>query len=219
MALTAKQQRFVDEYLKDLNATQASIRAGYSKKTAASIGQENLTKPEIAKALKEAMQGRSERTAITQDMVLRELAKIGFSDIRKVVRWGETQVRMVDAEEGGDDDLVPYHGLVLIDSSEVDDDTAGAIAEVSQGRDGLKVKLHDKKGALVDIGRHLGMFAPPGHADLDAELKRIEVENKRLLNEKLRRELEDPDKGLPEPKQVIIGVEDASDPDAEQASI
>ncbi|WP_095151875.1 terminase small subunit [Pseudomonas sp. Irchel s3b5] len=219
MALTAKQQRFVDEYLKDLNATQASIRAGYSKKTAASIGQENLTKPEIAKALKEAMQGRSERTAITQDMVLRELAKIGFSDIRKLVRWGETQVRMVDAEEGGDDDLVPYHGLALIDSSEVDDDTAGAIAEVSQGRDGLKVKLHDKKGALVDIGRHLGMFAPPGHADLDAELKRIEVENKRLLNEKLRRELEDPDKGLPEPKQVIIGVEDASDPDAEQASI
>lgn len=48
--------------------------------------------------------------------------------------------------------------LALIDSTEIDDNTAGAIAEVSQGKEGLKVKLHDKKGALVDIGRHLGMF-------------------------------------------------------------
>ena len=215
MALTAKQQRFVDEYLIDLNATQAAIRAGYSKKTARQIADQNLSKLDIKAALEKRMQSRSARTEITQDMVLRELAKIGFSDIRKVVRWGETQVRMVDGEDDAPEDMVPYHGLALIDSTEIDDNTAGAIAEVSQSRDGLKVKLHDKKGALVDIGRHLGMFSPPGHADLDTELKRIEVENKRLLNEKLRRELEDPNQGLPEPKQVIIGVEDASDPEAE----
>ena len=219
MALTAKQQRFVDEYLIDLNATQAAIRAGYSKKTARQIADQNLSKLDIKAALEKRMQSRSARTEITQDMVLRELAKIGFSDIRKVVRWGETQVRMVDGEDDAPEDMVPYHGLALIDSTEIDDNTAGAIAEVSQSRDGLKVKLHDKKGALVDIGRHLGMFSPPGHADLDTELKRIEVENKRLLNEKLRRELEDPNQGLPEPKQVIIGVEDASCPDAEQAAV
>lgn len=158
MALTPKQQRFVDEYLIDLNATQAAIRAGYSAKTAGQIGDENLKKPQIAAALSERMKARERRTEITQDMVLRELAKIGFSDIRKVVRWGETMVRMVDSDDEGPDDMVPYHGLALIDSTEVDDDTAAAIAEVSQGRDGLKVKLHDKKGALVDIGRHLGMF-------------------------------------------------------------
>ncbi|QKZ05839.1 terminase small subunit [Pseudomonas eucalypticola] len=192
MALTAKQQRFVDEYLIDLNATQAAIRAGYSEKTARSISNENLTKPDIQAAIAKGMQARSCRVEITQDMVLRELAKIGFSDIRKVVRWGETMVRMVGAEEGEAEDMVPYHGLALIDSTEIDDNTAGAIAEVSQGKDGLKVKLHDKKGALVDIGRHLGMFSAPGHADLDVELKRIEVENKRLANEKLRRELEPP---------------------------
>ncbi len=215
MALTIKQQRFVDEYLKDLNATQAAIRAGYSKKTADQQASRLLTNVKVREYLAERQDDRSKRTEITQDMVLRELAKIGFSDIRKVVRWGETQVRMVDGEDDGPEDMVPYHGLALIDSAEVDDATAAAIAEVSQSRDGLKVKLHDKKGALVDIGRHLGMFAPPGHADLDTELKRIEVENKRLLNEKLRRELEDPNKGLPEPKQVIIGVEDASDPEAE----
>lgn len=215
MALTARQQRFVDEYLIDLNATQAAIRAGYSQKTARQIGNRMLTNVDIQAATSKRMGERSSRVEITQDMVLKELAKIGFSDIRKVVRWGETQVRMVDDDTREGEDLVPYHGLALIDSSEIDDSIAGAIAEVSQSRDGLKVKLHDKKGALVDIGRHLGMFSPPGHADLDAELKRIEVENKRLLNQKLRRELEDPDKGLPEPKQVIIGVEDATDPDAE----
>ncbi|WP_421547374.1 terminase small subunit [Pseudomonas sp. QD4] len=215
MALTAKQQRFVDEYLIDLNATQAAIRAGYSAKTADQQASRLLTNVKVREYLAQRQTDRAQRTEITQDMVLKELAKIGFSDIRKVVRWGETQVRMVDGEGDEPEDMVPYHGLALIDSDEVDDATAAAIAEVSQGRDGLKVKLHDKKGALVDIGRHLGMFSPPGHADLDTELKRIEVENKRLLNEKLRRELEDPNKGLPEPKQVIIGVEDASDPEAE----
>jgi phage terminase small subunit len=179
MALTAKQQRFVDEYLIDLNATQAAIRAGYSARTARSISNENLTKPDIQSAIEKGMKARSSRVEITQDMVLRELAKIGFSDIRKVVRWGETQVRMVDGDEGEAEDMVPYHGLALIDSTEVDDATAAAIAEVSQGRDGLKVKLHDKKGALVDIGRHLGMFTAPGHAELDAELKRLEVEKRR----------------------------------------
>ena len=179
MALTAKQQRFVDEYLIDLNATQAAIRAGYSEKTARSISNENMTKPDIQAAIEKGMQARSGRVEITQDMVLRELAKIGFSDIRKVVRWGETQVRMVDGEDDGPEDMVPYHGLALIDSAEIDDNTAGAIAEVSQGKEGLKVKLHDKKGALVDIGRHLGMFTAPGHAALDAELKRLELEKRR----------------------------------------
>ncbi|MGE8323996.1 MAG: terminase small subunit [Pseudomonas sp.] len=192
MALTAKQQRFVDEYLIDLNATQAAIRAGYSKKTASSQGERLLRNVEVRRYLQAQRQDLQGRTKITQEMVLKELAKIGFSDIRKVVRWGETMVRMAGADDEGAEDMVPYHGLALIDSTEIDDDTAAAIAEVSQGRDGLKVKLHDKKGALVDIGRHLGMFSAPGHADLDVELKRIEVENKRLANEKLRRELEPP---------------------------
>ncbi len=179
MALTAKQQRFVDEYLIDLNATQAAIRAGYSPKTADQQASRLLTNVKVRQYLAQRQGERSERTAITQDMVLRELAKIGFSDIRKVVRWGETMVRMVDAEEEGVEDMVPYHGLALIDSTEIDDDTAGAIAEVSQGKEGLKVKLHDKKGALVDIGRHLGMFGHSGPSELDAELKRLEIEKRK----------------------------------------
>ncbi|WP_122593263.1 terminase small subunit [Pseudomonas viridiflava] len=179
MALTAKQQRFVDEYLIDLNATQAAARAGYSKKTANEQGSRLLANVSVSAAIRQGMNARAGRVEITQDMVLKELAKIGFSDIRKVVRWGETQVRMVDGDDDGPEDMVPYHGLALIDSSEIDEATAGAIAEVSQGKEGLKVKLHDKKGALVDIGRHLGMFTPSGHADLDAQLKRLDIEKRK----------------------------------------
>lgn len=158
MALTDKQRRFVDEYLVDLNATQAAIRAGYSQKTAGQIGEQNLKKLEIAQAIQEAQAARSKRTNITQDMVLRELAKIGFSDIRKIVRWGKTELRVTDAGDDEGEATEAYHGLALVSADDIDDDTAAAISEISEGREGLKVKLHDKKGALVDIGRHLGMF-------------------------------------------------------------
>ena len=68
--MTPKQKRFVAEYLVDLNATQAAIRSGYSKKTAQMIGSENLSKPMIAAAVAAAQAKRSERTEVTQDYVL-----------------------------------------------------------------------------------------------------------------------------------------------------
>ena len=75
MALTAKQQMFVKEYLVDLNATQAAIRAGYSVKTAGQIGDEILKKPEIAAAVQAGMDARSQRTEITADYVLDTIRK------------------------------------------------------------------------------------------------------------------------------------------------
>lgn len=77
--LTEKQELFIQEYLVDLNATQAAIRAGYSENTAYSIGNENLKKPEIAEKIRELMAEREERTGITQDKVLDELAEVGFA--------------------------------------------------------------------------------------------------------------------------------------------
>jgi len=73
MTLTAKQQRFVAEYLIDLNATKAAIRAGYSEKTAGSVGGENLKKPEIAAAIQASMNQRTERTQVDADYVLRTI--------------------------------------------------------------------------------------------------------------------------------------------------
>src|SRR4029077_21128262 len=82
--LAPKQQRFVDEYLIDLNATQACIRAGYSAKMAGKIGWQMLGKTRIADAIQAARDRRAARTDITQDRVLREFAKIGFADVRNL---------------------------------------------------------------------------------------------------------------------------------------
>lgn len=80
MALTEKQKRFVAEYLVDLNATQAAIRAGYSEKTAYSQGQRLLKNVEIQTAVHNASKNRESRTEITQDKVLNELGKVAFAN-------------------------------------------------------------------------------------------------------------------------------------------
>lgn len=160
--LTPKQRAFVREYLIDLNATQAATRAGYSEKTAYASGAENLKKPQIAIAIEMAMKKRADRTDITADRVLKELAKIGFADIRKAIKWQGTLVTEEDNPDGGDVLVIKNvvtNNVTLISSDEIDDDTAGAIAEISQNATGgIKIKLHDKRAALVDIGKHLGMF-------------------------------------------------------------
>lgn len=160
--LNVKQRAFVREYLIDLNATQAAIRAGYSADTAYSQGQRLLKHVEVSKAVAAAMKLRSERTEITQDMVLKELAKIGFSDIRKAVKWQSALITEEDNPDGGDIAVIKTivtNQVQLVSSDDIDDATAAAVAEISQNATGgLKIKLHDKRAALVDIGKHLGMF-------------------------------------------------------------
>ena len=83
--LTPKQQRFVEEYLIDLNATQAAIRAGYSEKTAQQMGSENLLKPVIAKAIQEAQNKRTEQTQIDAAYVLKRLVEIDQMDVLDIM--------------------------------------------------------------------------------------------------------------------------------------
>jgi hypothetical protein len=93
MALTNKQRRFVDEYLVDLNATQAAIRARYSPKRADAIGYENLRKPEIAEAIAKAMQARSKRTQIDADEVLRQWHELSNVDVNEIVEYRRANCR------------------------------------------------------------------------------------------------------------------------------
>ena len=81
--LTPKQQRFVEEYLVDLNATQAAVRAGYSARTASSIGEENLRKPEIQQAITEAKAKRSKKVNITAEYVLGNLVEVAERCMQK----------------------------------------------------------------------------------------------------------------------------------------
>lgn len=141
--LSPKQQRFVDEYLVDLNATQAAIRAGYSAKTAAQIGERLLRKVEVQAALSERMKARETRTEITQDRVLKELSRIAFGTSRDVMTWGPG-------------------GVKLRDSGELTEDEAAMVSEASEAVTAaggtLKLKTHDKVKALELLGKHLGMF-------------------------------------------------------------
>lgn len=150
--LTPKQAAFVREYLVDLNATQAAIRAGYSEDTAKSIGSENLTKPVIAAAIQEAMDYRAERTGITADKVLSHLARIGFADIRQIFTESGS---LKDIASLPDDVAVAVQSVEVITRNSSDEDESGN-REIEHVH---RIKLADKKGALELLGKHLTLFA------------------------------------------------------------
>src|SRR5205085_1104724 len=99
MPLNDRQARFVAEYLVDLNATQAAIRAGYSARTAYSAGERLLRNVEVAAAIAEAQAARSRRTEVTADRVVLELARVAFGDPRRVMSWGPGGVRLRPSAE------------------------------------------------------------------------------------------------------------------------
>ena len=141
--MTAKQQRFCDEYLIDLNATQAAIRAGYSVDSAKEIGCENLSKPNIQSAIAKAMAERSKRTGVNQDRVVLELAKMAFVNIDDVVDVKTGSVK----ENASKDDLACIQSIKYKKSDGVN----GTSVE-------REVKITDKKSALELLGKHLGMW-------------------------------------------------------------
>lgn len=141
--LTAKQQRFVEEYLIDLNATQAAIRAGYSVKNAGKIGPELLGKTRIKNAIDKAMAERSRRTGINQDRVLLELAKIAFVNASDVINMDEATIR-------GDANREDTAAIASVKVKRIPTED-GDIVE-------REVKTYDKLKALELIGKHLGMF-------------------------------------------------------------
>lgn len=141
--MTNKQKRFCEEYLIDLNATQASIRAGYSTESAYAIGSENMKKPQIRARIDRAIAEQSKRTGVNADRVVRELARVAFVNPSDVIDMDSATLK-TDA---------------------TDDDTA-AVASVKvktiptadgQGVE-REIKMADKLKALELLGKHLGMF-------------------------------------------------------------
>lgn len=151
--LTAKQKRFCDEYLIDLNATQAAIRAGYSEKTACEQGARLLTNVKVQKHLQKRKNDRVERTEITQDMVLFELANIAFSNAADYATVVEKEV----AVDNGDP--VKYRTVEPVLTADLTENQKRALAVIKKGRDGFEIKPYDKIRALELLGKHLGMFA------------------------------------------------------------
>lgn len=142
-SLTAKQARFVEEYLIDLNATQAAIRAGYSETTARSIGAENLTKPDILEAIIEAQAKRSERTKIDADYVLQRLVAIDQMDVLDIM---DDKMQMRPLSEW------PQVWRQFINNVES--------IELSDGEGWLKkIKWPDKVKNLELLGKHVAVGA------------------------------------------------------------
>lgn len=156
MSLTAKQARFIEEYLIDLNATQAAIRAGYSEKTATEQGARLLTNVNVQKAIHEAQQARSERTKIDQDWVLKRLALLADAKTTDFTAWDEGGVHVKDSNE-----LTPEQAYLVseITLDETIKESGGGDELVLKRQKRLKgVSDTTKSKALELIGKHLGMF-------------------------------------------------------------
>lgn len=148
-ALTPKQKRFVEEYLVDLNATQAAIRAKYSEKTAEKIGSENLKKPEVAAAIQAEMDKRSKRTNITADNVLKELMRIATADLSGAY---DEQGRLKPIHEIPEDTRRAMSGVKVFEEFEGFGADRVKIGEVRE------VKFWDKPKSLEILARHLKLL-------------------------------------------------------------
>lgn len=141
--LTEKQRRFVDEYLIDLNATQAAIRAGYSVKTAKDIGCQNLAKLNIQQEISEKMAERSKRTGVNQDRIVMELAKIAFVNAADVI---------------DSDDATIKAGATADDTAAIQSVKVKVIPTKEGEGVEREIRLNDKLKALELLGKHLGMW-------------------------------------------------------------
>jgi len=158
--LTEKQRLFVAEYCKDFNATQAAKRAGYSERTAGQTGHENLKKPEIQDAVREAVEGYLQKAQITTERVFEEYRRVAFSTITGFLSFGP-------------------NGVTWKDSAELTEEDAACIAEVSEtvseGGRTRRFKLHNKLSALGDLAKIMGMFPKEGAAPVSVN---VSVDNR-----------------------------------------
>jgi phage terminase small subunit len=145
--LRRKARRFLHEYLIDLSATEAALRAGYGpeRRKARAMGNYFLRRPDFRAALAAAMRERERRTLVTADRVIEEYARIAFADISRFAEWGPDGIS-----------LRPQANLSAADLA--------AVAEVSRpgSKRTARLRLHDKRAALAALARHTGLFGLPG---------------------------------------------------------
>lgn len=164
MIVNKRQRQFCEEYLIDLNATQAAIRAGYKEKYAHTNAPKLLQNTTIKSKIDELMAARARRTEITQDRVLKELAIIAFSNAADYAAVVEREA-FIEAEDGEkiklldeDGNPVMYRTVEPVLTQDLTEDQKRALSVIKKGRDGFEVKPYDKVRALELLGKHLGMF-------------------------------------------------------------
>lgn len=147
-SMSDRERKFVEEFIIDGNGVQAAIRSGYSPRSAATRASQLLTQPAVIAAIAKNREKVRERIGVTRDAIVDELRKIAFADIRNAVKWGSAP----NPEQTGE----AIYPVELVPSNVIDDDTAGAVSEVSLTNTGVKIKMYDKKGALMDLAKIMG---------------------------------------------------------------
>ena len=177
--LTKKQKRFCDEYLVDLNATQAAIRAGYSQRTAQEQSSRLLSNVMVQEYIQQRKADRIKRTEITQDFVLSELmaiASVNATDYARVVEKYATalidgvETQLYDAEGNP----VKYRTVEPLLTEELTETQKKALRVIKKGRDGFEIQPYDKLKVLELLGRHLGMWDKKSEKDIEEQIARIE---------------------------------------------
>lgn len=149
-AIDLRYDRFAIEFLRDLNGTQAAIRAGYAPNNATEQATLLLKNPKVIKLLQDKQAALAAKHDVTLDKIIAELAKIGFANIEDYTRLvGEN--RVIDLSNTSRDQLAAVAEITIDEYVEGHGDNARDVKRT-------KIKMHDKKGALVDLGRHLGLF-------------------------------------------------------------
>lgn len=203
MALTQKQEAFALAYFETGNASEAYRRsynaANMKPETVTNKAHALIKRGDVRARLDELNASAVSSAVMTRKEALERLSTFARTDLSDLVEFGAYEL-------GQDDDGKPIVQAAwkIRDSVLQDPKKLAAISELSAGRDGIKIKTHSPLQAIQQLAKLQGW-----------DVHELDLEGKRLANEKARRELEDPNQGLPEPKQVIIGVEDASDPEAE----
>jgi len=173
--LTDKQKLFITEYLVDLNAAQAAIRAGYSKKTAPWIGAENLKKPQIQAEIQARQEKIRDKLEISQERIIQELAAIAFAN-------GSDFAEVVESESDG-----LFQSVKFKATEKLPVEKRSAISSIKSGSAGMEVKTYDKLKAMELLGKYLGYLDGNGDkgkatslADtiMDAYAKRKEADEK-----------------------------------------
>ena len=155
--LSDRERKFVEEFIIDGNGTQAALRSGYSPASARTRSAQLLTKPAVIAAIANNREKVRERIGVTRDAIVDELRKIAFADIRNAVKWGSSP----NISQTGD----AIYPVELVPSNMIDDDTAGAVSEVSLTNTGVKIKMYDKKGALMDLAKIMGYVIEKSEVD------------------------------------------------------
>ena len=170
--LTEKQRLFCVYYIKCFNATKAAIKAGYSKNSAGEQGYQLLQKPSIKSEIQRLKQNKLNRAMLSEDDIFQKYIDIAFADITDYLEFSSQEVQ---GEYG------PYikNVVKLKDSNNVD---GSLISEISEGKDGIKIKLQDKMKALQWLSDRMDLLSTSVKAKLNIEMLKLEMEMNKVDN-------------------------------------